>query len=517
MYLLKKTHERKIDLIYIDPPYNTGNKSKDGGFKYNDAFIDKENEYRHSTWLSFIKKRLLLSKDLLNEKGIIFISIDDNELFNLKILCDSIFGEKNFLGNIVQNKGNAQNDAKNLQKNHDYILVYCKNREFKLNSNGELKESSLISLPAVDEKEVFVDDDGRYYYEGSGLLTGSSPTLKERPNLGYTIYFNPTSKHIIGVHDYDENKIFESDEENEIYQDRNDLLANGYVKIRPPKKGKLLGRWTWSLEKFNLESDKILITKNFSVKTKIFIEEKNVIKKGKKMYYEKRYRTNNLKSIYNFSTSKGTEALQKILPGCDFNNPKNVDMLKMIVESINKKDALILDFFAGSASTGQAVMELNEEDGGNRHFILCTNNENEICEKIAYERLKTIITGFRKDGTKYSDGIKSNLKYYRCSYIPRINTDIQNLHENLLINIKNLIQLENGIEIDNKKIRIYFNEDELDGFSYNENDLKICEKIYISSDILLTSEQEKIFEKNDIEIFIIPEYYFEDEIKEVMY
>ena len=195
-----------------------------------------------------------------------------------------------------------------------------------------------------------------------------------------------------------------------------------------------------------------------------------------------------------------------------FDYQKPTRLIKILMKIDNNKNAIVLDFFAGSGTTGQAVLELNKEDNGNRQFILCTNNENEICEKITYQRLKTIITGFRKDKSKYSDGIQSNLKYYRCTYVPRINTETEDLHNNLLINIKNLIQLENGIEIDDNKIRVYLNEDELDKFSTNEKELEICEKLYISSDILLTSEQEKIFENNNIEVYIIPEYYFEDEI-----
>ena len=161
-------------------------------------------------------------------------------------------------------------------------------------------------------------------------------------------------------------------------------------------------------------------------------------------------------------------------------------------------------------------MELNKEDDGNRKFILCTNNENNICEDITYQRIKTVITGKRKDESKYSDGINANLKYYKCTYIPRINTEKENLHNNLLVNIKNLIQLENGIEIDDNKIRVYLDEDELDDFSKNQSKLDICEKLYISSDILLTSIQESIFKNNNIKVYIIPEYYFEDEIMEVM-
>jgi adenine-specific DNA-methyltransferase len=183
-------------------------------------------------------------------------------------------------------------------------------------------------------------------------------------------------------------------------------------------------------------------------------------------------------------------------------------MLKELINYHKNKNATVLDFFAGSGSTAQAVLELNKEDNGNRQFVLCTNNENNICEEITYKRIKNVINGYGK-----YDALKTNLKYYRCTYIPREN---ENLHNNLLINIKNLIQLENGIEIDDNKIRVYLDEEELDKFSTNKEELEVCEKVYISSDILLTSEQEEIFENNNIEVYIIPEYYFEDEIKEVM-
>ena len=158
---------------------------------------------------------------------------------------------------------------------------------------------------------------------------------------------------------------------------------------------------------------------------------------------------------------------------------------------------------------------MNQEDGGNRKFILCTNNENNICENITYQRIKTIITGIRNDNTKYSDGICENLKYYKCKYIPRINTDKENLSQNLMVNIKNLIQLENGIEIDDKVVKVILSEEEIDKFTTNDKELNECEKLYISSDILLTSKQSKIFNDYNIELFVIPGYYFEDEIREV--
>ena len=186
----------------------------------------------------------------------------------------------------------------------------------------------------------------------------------------------------------------------------------------------------------------------------------------------------------------------------EFDYPKPVEFIKKLIEVSTESGDIILDFFAGTGTTGQAVQELNS-DKVKRQYILCTDNQNRICQKVTYPRL-------------LKTNNLSNLKYYRCTYIPKINTENENLHDNLLINIKNLIQLENGIEIDDNKIRVYLDEDELDKFSTDRSKLDACEKVYISSDILLTSMQEAIFKNNNIEVYIIPEYYFEEEIMEVM-
>ena len=197
--------------------------------------------------------------------------------------------------------------------------------------------------------------------------------------------------------------------------------------------------------------------------------------------------------------------------GIPFNSGKKpVKMLKEIINYHKNKDAIVMDFFAGSGSTAQAVLELNNDDGGNRQFILCTNNENNICRDITYKRIKNVITGYG-----HNNPLKANLKYYKTDYVPRLNNDEENIQENLLLNIKNLIQLENGISIDDKRIKVILSEDEIDKFSEDTEQIKECEKIYISSDILLTAKQVKIFKDNNIEVFIIPEYYFDEEIKEV--
>lgn len=519
---LNYIYQNSIDFIYIDPPYNTGNKAKDGGFKYNDIFIDKENAFRHSTWLSQTKKRLELARNLMKDHAVIFISIDDNELFNLKLLCDSVFSEKNFLGNIVQNKGNAQNDAKNIQKNHDYILVYTKKRKYQSGGNGKLKEVALITSSAEDEKEVFIDDEGNYYYKGSKLLTGSAPTLKERIKLGYTIYYNPNTKQKVAIHDYDEEKAMISNDESFVYTDDIDLISKGYIKIRPPKKNGSLGRWTWSLEKFNNESNKILITDNLAVLTKVFVNKNDVFKKGNKLVYLKKYRTNNLKSFYDFPSANGTDDLKKVLPTNDFNNPKNLEMIKFFIESCDNKNAFVLDFYAGSGTTGQAVLELNKEDGGHRRFILCTNNENNICTDVTYPRLKTVITGIRPDGTKYSDGLPANLYYFKTDFIEdQANTE--QARYNLVEKVDSLLCIAEDVmeEVERNDYSSHFINGDKHLFIYNDyyNETKFDEfkqrvlsatgqkivYVYASDNNI----DETLIEGNDIELKPIPSKIYE--------
>ena len=184
-------------------------------------------------------------------------------------------------------------------------------------------------------------------------------------------------------------------------------------------------------------------------------------------------------------------------------------MIQRILQTM-PENITVLDFFAGSGTTGHGVLLQNTIDNGNRKFILCTNNENNICEEVTYKRLYDLSKGEIKGRQ-----IGFNLKYYKTSYVPRINTDEENLSKNLMVNIKNLIQLENGIEIDDKIVRVILSEEEIDKFTSNDKELNECEKLYISSDILLTSRQSQIFKDFNIELFIIPEYYFEDEIREV--
>ena len=489
LYLLEKTHKGLIDVIYIDPPYNTGSDD----FIYNDKIIDNEDGYKHSKWLSFMEKRLRIAKELLNDKGIIFISIDDNEIAQLKLLCDDIFNETNRISihHIqVRYAEKSLADGKSVKPVMEYVLVYAKDySQFKIN------------LP----KEEYTD--ASFIYEIKEISSGT--TIKHKDNTEIKV-FKPNEWIIEKKEQSNINLLKETWVSGTIYSKMSyGQVVRKYIEPRYNIDGlgclyKVIGRGDDGLGYRYYVGP----AKKGSTRCKMYsgmplsrVEEINS--------QHGSFREVPISNLMNFAADFGNIRHEGNIP---FNSGKKpAKMLKELINYHTKKDATILDFFAGSGSTAQAVLELNSEDNGQRHFILCTNNENQICENITYKRIKNVIEGYGK-----YNPLKANLKYYKCTYIPRINTEDENLHNNLLINIKNLIQLENGIEIDDNKIRVYLDEDELDKFSKNQSDLDVCEKVYISSDILLTSMQESIFKNNNIEVYIIPEYYFEDEIMEVM-
>lgn len=489
LYLLEKTHKGLIDVIYIDPPYNTGSDD----FIYNDKIIDNEDGYKHSKWLSFMEKRLRIAKELLNDKGIIFISIDDNEIAQLKLLCDDIFNETNRISihHIqVRYAEKSLADGKSIKPVMEYVLVYAKDySQFKIN------------LP----KEEYTD--ASFIYEIKEISSGT--TIKHKDNTEIKV-FRPNEWIIEKKEQSNINLLKETWVSGTIYSKMSyGQVVRKYIEPRYNIDGlgclyKVIGRGDDGLGYRYYVGP----AKKGSTRCKMYsgmplsrVEEINS--------QHGSFREVPISNLMNFAADFGNIRHEGNIP---FNSGKKpVKMLKELINYHTKKDATILDFFAGSGSTAQAVLELNNDDNGQRHFILCTNNENQICENITYKRIKNVIKGYGK-----YNPLEANLKYYKCTYIPRINTEDENLHNNLLINIKNLIQLENGIEIDDNKIRVYLDEEELDKFSKNQSELDVCEKVYISSDILLTSMQESIFKNNNIEVYIIPEYYFEDEIMEVM-
>ena len=487
LYLLEKTHKEKIDIIYIDPPYNTGKED----FIYNDKIIDELDGYKHSKWLSFMERRIRIAKELLTKSGIILISIDENEEAQLKLLCDEIFGESNRLSTHhikVRYDNKSLNEKNDWQPVMEYVYIYAKDKlsvKAKKPSENYNIDKFLYSFDELTNGEtiilgnkkvtIFKQDEWKINKAQKGSLN----LLKETWASGSVLKGNTSGKFF------------------DLYLSVRKTIdgLNCLYKVEGIGEDGLGYRYFTGPQKETSSRGKFY--------SGVPLERLDDLNNGT----SKKYRP--ISNYYDFSADFGNIRQEGNTP---FNSGKKpVKMLKELINYHQNKNATVLDFFAGSGSTAQAVLELNKEDNGNRQFVLCTNNENNICEEITYKRIKNVINGYGK-----YDALKTNLKYYRCTYIPRINTENENLHNNLLINIKNLIQLENGIEIDDNKIRVYLDEEELDKFSTNKEELEVCEKVYISSDILLTSEQEEIFENNNIEVYIIPEYYFEDEIKEVM-
>lgn len=385
--LLQETYLGKVKMIYIDPPYNTGND-----FVYEDDFAEssagflersnqkdaegnrlvanKETNGRfHSDWLSMMYSRLKLARNLLTEDGVIFISIDDNEEHNLRKICDEIFGADNSIGPMIHNKLNSKNDAVNVQRNHEYIICY---RKSTLYISSTKIEASLENRE-IEETEVFKDGADYFIINDPITTRGDGGTLKKRKNLGYTVYYNPQTSDFLGVMDYNIERALTSNDEAKVYSDDIGLIRKGYVKIRPPKVRGKLGAWTWEIEKFNSDKKNILIkeTKNgYQVRKRTFLSSPNIEKRDDR-YFVKVLKSSNSRSILEFSTNEGTTQLAELL-GHEgvFDNPKNVKLIKYLIGLIPQKDFLALDFFAGSSVTADAIMQLNAEDRGNRKFIM---------------------------------------------------------------------------------------------------------------------------------------------------
>lgn len=386
---LAYTHEGKIDVIYIDPPYNTGNRD----FVYNDDYVDNDDSFRHSKWISFMYKRLRIAKQLLSDTGFIFISIDDNEQANLKLLCDEIFGSKNFKSNsiIINNRGGRDYGGIALQ--HDYILIYSK-------SIGTLN-----LIEEADKAFQFKDKKG-----GFNLMELRNRNVKfnigNRPNLCYPFYVDPNSA--------DENGLLQLSLE----------PIDGYIEVYPAISNGIQTVWRWGKEQKSRPN----------LNKEIFGKRK---RDGGFMIVQKYRKTTKMqRSVWDdkeFVNERGSEALKEIVAQNIFSYPKSVATIRRVLELGTSSDSIILDFFAGSGTTLHATMLLNADDGGQRQCILCTNNENGICEQVTYERNKRVIQGYVKPNGEFVEGLHdNNLRYYRTAFVGRRRTP-QNMRRLMLL------------------------------------------------------------------------------------
>ena len=443
LQLLKKTHKGKIDLIYIDPPYNTLKE----GFTYSDTLVDKNDAFRHSKWLSFMRQRLIIAKNLLSNTGVIFISLDDNEIAALKILCDEIFGYHNFVANIIwEKKFSPQNDAKWLSDSHDHILLYAKNKE-------QWHPNLLCRTEEMDSRYSNPDNDPR------GPWTSSDFTVKTASEA-YTYPIETPSGRIVMP-----------------------TASRSWVTSEENYKALKADNRIW----FGAKGNNV-------PRIKTFLSEVQQGTVCKTIWYRTEVG----------DTQEGTRDLKKVFGKAGtFTNPKPVRLIERVLDIASQNNSIVLDFFAGSGTTGHSILRYNASNkGSNRRFILCTNNENNICREVTYERIKRVI-----DKENYT----ASLKYFNVDYIPIDECMYYEYADELLLHIRELVELENGVNfIGNAEIGIVLTEEELDEFIKNVDGFAKCRKLYMGHDLLPSEEQEELLCSRNIEINVIPDYYYRD-------
>lgn len=360
-----------------------------------------------------MSRRLKIAKKLLCDNGVIFISIDDNEVAQIKMLCSEIFGENSFLQQIIiESNPRGSQSSKYFANTHEYLFVFSK-RPFPDISFGLKKgEESLSEYPLEDER-------GRYRLLGL-RQRGGAWRKEDRPLLHYPIYVNPKTK--------------------KVSLSRNEEFSEEVIPQRPTGE---LGRWTWSTQKLSKQKNEIVgvLVNEGSPNEKWDICRKNYLVSD-----SGEVRTTKVKSLWtekeiNYQNG-GTEVKEIIGDGL-FAYPKPLFLLNKILSCSSKAHSVILDFFAGSGTTLHAVMQLNAEDGGKRQCILCTNNENGICENVTYERNKRVIEGYTKPNGEYVEGLQNNnLRYYRTDFVGRRRTP-QNMRRLMLLSSDMLCIKEN--------------------------------------------------------------------------
>lgn len=359
---LKMTYSGRVKCIYIDPPYNTGNRD----FVYNDRFVDREDSWRHSTWCEFMWQRLTLAKDLLREDGVIFVSIDDNEVAPLRLMMDRVFGTENWVSTLIWKKsygGGAK--AKHVVGLHEYILCFAQSKD----------SIDRIDLPPNPEiLKYYKFQDAKFELRGPFRLQPlATNSMDERPNLRYAIRFEGED-------------------------------------IWPEK------QWQWSKERafYALENDELVIEKKrgkWSINYKQYLKDDSGEERGAKPY----------SVIEGPYTQVGTGEIKELFgDGKAFSFPKPMGLVEGLLKYFYEdKTALILDFFAGSGTTAHAVLKLNAEDGGNRRFILVSSTEataeepqKNLCRDVCAERVRRVIKGYGE-----TPGLSGNFAYLRTRRI----------------------------------------------------------------------------------------------------
>lgn len=343
-----------VDTIYLDPPYNTGN-GESSGFTYNDSFGAKNHPDRHKVWLDFMRERLEPAKNLLKPAGVIVVSIDDSEVHRLRVLMDDIFGEQNFIAQVVVDGGNPKNNARFLSVTHEYMLVYAK-------SSAALYKSGVK---------------WRKRRDGMDKLTKEYKRAEKRLNNDYTAVTAHLKEWVKGQKLTRRLKVFYNADEKGLYT-YSDLSAPGsgsrYEVLHPiTQKPCQIPSRGWGLSEENFKA--------LDAAGLVLYGENETYQPMKKLYLQDK-KDQVQKAIFEYPSRTSTHLLTKLLGRKgSFNNPKNLQMMVDLIDLVTPADGVVLDYFAGSGTTGHAVLHLNKKTGSSRKFVLVTNNENNIfCE-----------------------------------------------------------------------------------------------------------------------------------------
>lgn len=369
---LQTAYANKVDVIYIDPPYNTGkdNFVYPDNFEYSDDKLKEmfglnddqlsrlksiQGKSSHSAWMTFMYPRLTLAKRLLTDEGVMFVSIDDNEQANLKLLMDEVFGEDNFIGNLsVENNPKGRKNSKFISVSSEFAILYAKKiNEAKFIENIPKRSTEMVK----DENGNFVHNSGKRILVGKNKFNDVVTNYSSKKH--YSVYYQPEKQKI---HFRKEKDILDID---------NELIGEGYIRYISERNNKFVEN-TYSIDKFMelFETNSLQFTD-----TKIFEKNFSTTKRLKSIVTNLKYQAiiNNKPTDYHLdlTTTKAKQKLKLLFDNREvFSSPKSTDLIKLFLTLFSSKNITVFDFFAGSGTTADAVMQLNAEDGGHRKFIM---------------------------------------------------------------------------------------------------------------------------------------------------
>ena len=542
LYLLEKTHRGKVDCIYIDPPYNTGARD----WKYNNDYVDGNDVYRHSKWLSMMKNRLLIAKELLNPRdSVLIVTIDEKEYLRLGCLLEELFPEARIqmISSVISPRGAMRKDMFTRVEEYIYYVF--------------VGASSVVPFgPDMLQFTEYENVDIKVWAQM--IRTSANGPRSKRPNLFYPVFFNKNDGRYMGVGD-----------PLPVDMDRNDVVVpEDCFAVYPIRRDGMEVSWALQTETFKMKIEKGYIKfgkwnkgdtnramAHLQTGTMGRIERGEIEVLGKDeegtVILGNTAKGKRPSSVWNMQShdagSKGKNMLTSILPYCDFTYPKSIyavrDSLKFIVA--NKPNAVIIDFFAGSGTTQQAVNLLNAEDGGCRRCIMVTNNEisdteektflkqgvqkgsdewesRGIAKYVTWPRTVCSINGVDINGKplkgeylgtdiSLADGFNANVKYFKCDWTPRKPEDYL-LSNVLCLHIREMIELQNAIEIDNVKNVLILNKSDFKNIILNPDIYAQIEHIWVNQNIILNAEELKLLEAKGFKY--IPREFFGQELKE---